>query len=116
MIALIVGLKARRGNHSETKTTRSRFGSCTPTEVRPKKLTNAKAGVDSYKWSSDGRVIAFLARDGKTDDEQRSKNGGDDSIHIGHDYKYMRLWIIGLKERKSVLITRQTREVAGFDW
>jgi len=80
------------------------------------KLTNAKAGVDSYKWSSDGRVIAFLARDGKTDDEQRSKNGGDDSIHIGHDYKYMRLWIIGLKERKSVLITRQNIEVADFDW
>jgi len=30
------------------------------------KLTSAKAGVASYKWSPDGRMIAFLARDDMT--------------------------------------------------
>jgi dipeptidyl aminopeptidase/acylaminoacyl peptidase len=80
------------------------------------KLTSAKAGVDSYKWSPDGRMIAFLARDGKTDEEQKKQERHDDPIHIDHDYKYTRLWVIGLNARKLALVTRQSIEVKDFDW
>jgi dipeptidyl aminopeptidase/acylaminoacyl peptidase len=80
------------------------------------KLTSAKAGVDSYKWSPDGQMIAFLARDVQTDEEQKRQEARDDAIHIDHDYKYMRLWIIGLSDHKSALVTRENIEVTDFDW
>jgi dipeptidyl aminopeptidase/acylaminoacyl peptidase len=80
------------------------------------KLTGAKAGVDGYKWSPDGRMIAFLARDAITDDEQKKQAMHDDAIHIDHDYKYERLWMIGLNDRKPALVTRQNIEVNEFDW
>ena len=80
------------------------------------KLTSAKAGVDSYKWSPDGRMIAFLAGDAKTDEERKKQELKDDPIHIDHDYKYERLWVIGLNDRKQALITRQNTEIREFDW
>jgi len=80
------------------------------------KLSGAKAGVDSYKWSADGRMIAFLARDAKTDEERRKQQLRDDSIQIDHDYKYERLWVIGLNDHKQALIPPRDIEVRGFDW
>jgi dipeptidyl aminopeptidase/acylaminoacyl peptidase len=80
------------------------------------KLTSAKAGVDSYKWSPDGRMIAFLARDGKTDEDRKKQEQHDDAIHVDHDYKYTRLWTIGLNDRKPALVTRRDIEVKDFAW
>jgi Tol biopolymer transport system component len=75
------------------------------------KLTSAKAGVDSYKWSPDGQMIAFLTRDSKTDEEQKKQELHDDAIRIDHDYKFERLWVIGMKDRKQVLVTQQNLEI-----
>jgi len=80
------------------------------------KLTGAKAGVDNYKWSPDGQAIAFLARDGKTEEEQKKEELHDDAVHVDHDNKYTRLWVIGLNDRKAALVTRGNIEVKDFDW
>jgi len=80
------------------------------------KVTSAKAGVVSYKWSPDGRMIAFLTRDDRTDEEKKKQERRDDAILVDHDYKYLRLWVIGLNDRKSALVTRQNIEVTDFDW
>jgi dipeptidyl aminopeptidase/acylaminoacyl peptidase len=46
------------------------------------KLTNANAGVDSFKWSRDGKMIAFLARDANSDEEQKKQERHDDAISV----------------------------------
>ena len=61
-------------------------------------------------------MIAFLARDAKTDEEQTREKRRDDPIHVDHDDKYLRLWVIDLNNRKSTLVTRQNIEVVDFDW
>ena len=80
------------------------------------KLTSAKTGVDSYKWSPDGRLIAFLARDGATNEEQKKQERQNDPIYIDHDYRYARLWTLGLNDREQTLVTKQNIEVKDFDW
>ena len=80
------------------------------------KLTDAKAGVSSFRWSPDGHMIAFLARDAKTDEEQKKQERRDDPIYVDHDDKYNRLWLVDLNDRKSALVTRQNVEVVDFDW
>jgi len=80
------------------------------------KLTNAKAGVDSFKWSRDSKMIAFLARDANTEEEQKKQERHDDVVQVDHDYKYLRLWVVGLNDRKSAIVTQQNVEVVDFDW
>jgi dipeptidyl aminopeptidase/acylaminoacyl peptidase len=82
----------------------------------PEKLTSARVGVQSFRWSPDGRMIAFLARDGRTEEEQKKQELRDDAIHVDRDYKPTRLWVIGLSDRKTALVTRQDTDVADFDW
>jgi len=80
------------------------------------KLTSAPSGVDSYKWSPDGRMIAFLTRDDATDEEKKKQEALDDAIEVDHHYKYLRLWVIGLADRKPALVTPQNAEILDFDW
>jgi Tol biopolymer transport system component len=70
------------------------------------KLTDAKAGVSSFGWSHDSRMIAFLATDARTDEEQQKQQRRDDAIEVEGNYQYTRLWVIGLNDRKSALVTR----------
>ena len=81
-----------------------------------RKLTEAKMGVSNFRWSPEGSMIAFLARDPLSDEDEHRQQQRDDAIEVDHNWQYTRLWVVGVKEGKPQLITRKNLEVKDFDW
>ncbi len=79
-------------------------------------LTSVKGGVEHFKWSLDGKMIAFTARDPMTDEEEKKHKDRDDAVFVDHDYKYARLWVVGLSNRKAEQVTKQDLNVSDFAW
>jgi dipeptidyl aminopeptidase/acylaminoacyl peptidase len=79
-------------------------------------LTNLKGGVEDLGWSRDGKMIAFTARDAETEAEQKRHKEGYDEHFVDHDYKFARLWVLTLADRKAEQVTKQDLNVSGFDW
>ena len=81
------------------------------------RLTSAAGGVEQYEWSPNGKMIAFIARDQATAEEQARKTAGDDAtVRPERDLKYSRLWVTNLSDRKSVQVTKQNFEILEMAW
>jgi dipeptidyl aminopeptidase/acylaminoacyl peptidase len=61
-------------------------------------VTDAPAGVSSFKWSPDGSRIAFTASDGITQAEVRAAQEKNDPRIVGQDMKKQRLRLVSLAE------------------
>jgi dipeptidyl aminopeptidase/acylaminoacyl peptidase len=79
-------------------------------------LTSFKGGVERLKWSSDGSLIAFTVKDPPTEEEERRAKDRDDAVHVDHDYKFARLWVLSMADRKAKQVTRQDLNVNDFSW
>lgn len=77
-------------------------------EANAVQLTSVAGGVEDFEWSPDSKMIAFVARDQPTRDEQQ--------IEVDHDLKYSRLWISSVSDRKAVQITKQDFEIYELAW
>jgi dipeptidyl aminopeptidase/acylaminoacyl peptidase len=80
------------------------------------RLTSVPGGVNSFAWSADGKMIAFIARDQSTQEEIEKQSAGNDAIEVDRNFKYTRLWVANLEDRKSVLITKQDFEINELAW
>ena len=80
------------------------------------KLTDAKAGVSDFAWSPDGLRIAYLAADAKTEDEEKREKERDDPIHVHHEMKFTRLWVVDAAGGAAQEITPPDYQVRGFAW
>lgn len=83
-------------------------------ESRP--LTNAPAAVGSFKWSPDGRWIAYTYTDPKTSAERTDEAQGKDWTVADRNYKHTRLYRVDAASGKSELITRADVTVHDYDW
>ena len=79
-------------------------------------LTEMEGGVQNFRWSRDGSMIAFTVTDPLTEEERKKRKDGYDEIHVDHNYKYARLWVVTLSDRKAELVTKQDLHVSEFDW
>jgi dipeptidyl aminopeptidase/acylaminoacyl peptidase len=79
-------------------------------------LTNLPGSIRSFKWSPDGKSIAFIRTDTDTPEERDRKAVKNDQNLIDRDYHYDRLWIYDLQARQARLLTTQDLNVDAIDW
>ena len=78
-------------------------------------LTDLPGGVKSFKWSRDGKFIAFIRTDGDTKEETERKKRKDDQILVDRNYHFDRLWIYDMTAKTARLITKADVNVDDFD-
>jgi len=79
-------------------------------------LTNLPGGVRAFKWSPDGRSIAFVRTDVDTPEEKARKKAKNDQSLIDREYHFDRLWIYDLAERQARLVTTADENIDTVDW
>lgn len=84
-------------------------------------ISFTKSGVSSFKWSPDGKHIAYLMKDPESEEEEKRKKEKTDVILVDKDYKYNHIYTIALEvakdgTRKTKQLTGGTYHVNGFDW
>jgi len=79
-------------------------------------LTNMPGGIRSFKWSPDGKSIAFIRTDTDTPEERARKAAKNDQNLIDREYHYDRLWIYDIAARQARLLTTQDLNVDAIDW
>ena len=79
-------------------------------------LTNLSGNIRSFKWSPDGKSIAFIRTDADSKEEHDRKTAKNDETHIDANYHYDRLWIYDLSTRQARLLTKQDLNIDTLDW
>src|SRR6267154_5556476 len=72
-------------------------------------ITKGKRSVKAFEWSPDGKLIAFLAPDAKTEEEEKKEKDKDDAKVVDKDDKHARLWIVDVA-------TGETRGLTKANW
>jgi dipeptidyl aminopeptidase/acylaminoacyl peptidase len=88
--------------------------SLTGGEAEP--LTYLPGGIKSFKFSHDGKTIAFVRTDTDTPAEIARKKEKNDEVHVDHDYKYDRLWIYDLATHTARLLTTGPLNIDTLAW
>lgn len=79
-------------------------------------LTYINGGIKSFRWSRDGKSIAFVRTDQETAQERARRKQKNDEIIVNRNYKYDRLWIYNLAQRQAKLLTTTDINMDAFDW
>jgi dipeptidyl aminopeptidase/acylaminoacyl peptidase len=82
-----------------------------------RKLTDAKEGVSQYKWSEDGKKIAFLSRNSLSKEEEDRHKRKDDARVFEADFQQTHLWVIDVASGKAAQITNgEEFGLQSFSW
>lgn len=79
-------------------------------------VTKGKRGVRAFTWALDGKRIAFLAPDAKTDAEEKRKTDKDDARVVDKETKHARLWVLTLATGATKALTEPGWEVTDLAW
>ncbi len=79
-------------------------------------LTYLPGGIRAFKWSSDGKYIAFIRTDTESSAERERKKAKQDQVVVDHDYKYDRLWIYDIALHQARLLTTSDVNIDTVDW
>lgn len=79
-------------------------------------VTSAPSSVSSFKWSPDGRTIAFTYTDPLTDQERRDIAMGRDWTVMDRNYKHTRLYRVDVASGRTDVVTRADMTVHDYDW
>jgi dipeptidyl aminopeptidase/acylaminoacyl peptidase len=77
-------------------------------------LSNSAGGASAEEWSADGRFLAFLAREPKSDEQKKKDKDRDDAWTPDSKLAWNRLWTIDVATRKATQLTRGAFHVSGF--
>jgi dipeptidyl aminopeptidase/acylaminoacyl peptidase len=79
-------------------------------------LTHIPGGIKNFRWSRDGKFIAFIHTDQDTAKERERKKQKNDEILVDRNYKYDRLWIYDVAQHQARLLTKTDINIDAFDW
>ena len=77
-------------------------------------LTEAPGSVSDFEWSADGKTLAFLAREPKSDERKRREKEKDDAWTPSETYAWNRLWTIDVATRQPRQLTTGQMHVTGL--
>ena len=79
-------------------------------------LTAIPGGVKKFKWSGDGKLLAFIRTDQDTKQEVERKQRKEDHLEVDRNYKFDRLWVYDLAAHEARLVTKENMNIDDFDW
>jgi dipeptidyl aminopeptidase/acylaminoacyl peptidase len=78
--------------------------------------TKGKSSIKNFEWSKDGKYIAYIAPDAKTDEEEKKEKDKNDARVADKEAKHPRLWLLGVESGEARAITPANWEVKELDW
>ena len=79
-------------------------------------ITKGKRSVKAFEWSPNGREIALLAPDAKTEEEEKKEKDKDDAKVVDKDEKHARLWILNVTTGETRAVTKPNWEISELAW
>ena len=79
-------------------------------------LTNRDVSVSRFRWSPDGRSIAYTAKDPETETERQDQEAGRDHVVVDRNLEPLRLWRLDVATGASERVTEGDAHVLEFDW
>ncbi|HEV2880953.1 MAG TPA: S9 family peptidase [Pyrinomonadaceae bacterium] len=82
------------------------------------RVTEEEAGVAQFRWSPDGKLLAYVVRDTPQDKAERDKRKKDkfDAIVVDSGFIYSHLWTINLDSKEKRRVTEGSFTVADPQW
>jgi dipeptidyl aminopeptidase/acylaminoacyl peptidase len=82
------------------------------------KLTDEEVAVSQFRWSPDGKSIAYVLRDTPKDKAEREKRRRDrfDAIVVDSEYTYSHLWVIEVASKSKRRVTEGAFSAADAQW
>nr|NIR46919.1 hypothetical protein [candidate division KSB1 bacterium]NIR68518.1 hypothetical protein [candidate division KSB1 bacterium]NIS22532.1 hypothetical protein [candidate division KSB1 bacterium]NIT69376.1 hypothetical protein [candidate division KSB1 bacterium]NIU23037.1 hypothetical protein [candidate division KSB1 bacterium] len=79
-------------------------------------ITDSKSGVRAFRWSPDGKWIAYTATEPKTEEEMKDEKKGRDWNVVDHNYKHHRLWAVEVASGEAHKVIEKDMTVWSFEW
>lgn len=73
-------------------------------------------GISSLTWSPDGRLLAFLVSDEKTEERKKRDEEKDDVNVYGEDWEYARLRILNVETKEVHTPVNRDAHAVAFAW
>jgi dipeptidyl aminopeptidase/acylaminoacyl peptidase len=75
-----------------------------------------KSSIKDFSWSKDGRYIAYIAPDAKSEEEEKKEKDKDDARAADKDEKHPRLWLMPVDSGEAKAITPASWEIKELAW
>ena len=78
--------------------------------------TEAEQSVEQWKLSPDGKTVAFLAGDEKSEKE-KTKGGDDPRPYVwGEEWEFARLRLVDVETKQTKVLVREDRHIVDMSW
>lgn len=86
------------------------------------RLTDLKTGINDFKWSTSGNLIALTSNDAPTDEEEEDKKSAKDWYFMNEKFKQGRLYLLHLNKKDKegmpqiTGLSKENRHINTFNW
>jgi dipeptidyl aminopeptidase/acylaminoacyl peptidase len=78
--------------------------------------TKGKSNIKSFAWSKDGKYIAYIAPNAKTEEEEKKEKDKNDARVADKDDKRSRIWLLPIDSGEPQPLTPASVEIKELAW